>query len=253
MRYGEGQVVRTRCPVARHGLCPTLWSTSVGLVARASPGPERRARLLAHEPLPVRAADMPARPAVRGAPRGCANDAAGHARADLERELLAVDREEAKLVKEIRAAAARGNEAAARTLAKSLVRQRGQKAKLHAGILQMRGVRSTLATTAATSSVGASMATATAAMQAVGAAADPQKTMAAVQQFSRENAHMDMARLARPASALQTRCRGCHAPVGGWTPVVSPACFSPVSHRKLSSEWKLVGAAHSLKMPWRRW
>jgi len=178
---------------------------------------------------------------------------ASRARADLERELLAVDREEAKLVKEIRAAAARGNEAAARTLAKSLVRQRGQKAKLHAGILQMRGVRSTLATTAATSSVGASMATATAAMQAVGAAADPQKTMAAVQQFSRENAHMDMARLARPASALQTRCRGCHAPVGGWTPVVSPACFSPVSHCKLSSEWKLVGAAHSLEMPWRRW
>ena len=64
---------------------------------------------------------------------------------DLERELLSADREEQKLVKEIRAAAARGNEASARVLAKSLVRLRAQKAKLHAGVLQMRGVRSTLA------------------------------------------------------------------------------------------------------------
>ena len=64
---------------------------------------------------------------------------------DLERELLSVDREEAKLVKEIKSAAAKGNESAARVLAKSLVRLRGQKAKLHAGILQMRGVRSTIA------------------------------------------------------------------------------------------------------------
>lgn len=56
-----------------------------------------------------------------------------------------MDREEAKLVKEIKAAAAKGNESAARVLAKSLVRLRGQKAKLHAGILQMRGVRSTIA------------------------------------------------------------------------------------------------------------
>ena len=64
---------------------------------------------------------------------------------DLERELLSVDREEAKLVKEIKAAAAKGNEGSARVLAKSLVRLRGQKAKLHAGILQMRGVRSAIA------------------------------------------------------------------------------------------------------------
>ena len=56
-----------------------------------------------------------------------------------------MDREEAKLVKEIKAAAAKGNESSARVLAKSLVRLRGQKAKLHAGILQMRGVRSAIA------------------------------------------------------------------------------------------------------------
>ena len=67
------------------------------------------------------------------------------AHVDLERELLSVDREEAKLVKEIKAAAAKGNVSSARVLAKSLVRLRGQKAKLHAGILQMRGVRSTIA------------------------------------------------------------------------------------------------------------
>jgi hypothetical protein len=202
--YGDGQVVRTCCPVAWPGLFKNALEHQCGTGRAPQPLARTQRGLLAHEPLSVRAAEAPARPAGRGAPRRCVGDTAGRARADLERELLAVDREEAKLVKEIRAAAARGNEQAARTLAKSLVRQRGQKAKLHAGILQMRGVRSTLATTATTSSVGASMATATAAMQAVGAAADPQKTMAAVQQFSRENAHMDMARLARPASALQT-------------------------------------------------
>ena len=76
------------------------------------------------------------------------------AQTDLERELLTVDREEAKLVKEIKAAAAKGNESSARVLAKSLVRLRGQKAKLHAGILQMRGVRSAIAVRA-TAFVGA--------------------------------------------------------------------------------------------------
>ena len=76
------------------------------------------------------------------------------ARTDLERELLSVDREEAKLVKEIKSAAAKGNESSARVLAKSLVRLRGQKAKLHAGILQMRGVRSAIAVRA-TAVIGA--------------------------------------------------------------------------------------------------
>ena len=76
------------------------------------------------------------------------------AHTDLERELLSVDREEAKLVKEIKSAAAKGNESSARVLAKSLVRLRGQKAKLHAGILQMRGVRSAIAVRA-TAVIGA--------------------------------------------------------------------------------------------------
>ncbi|KAK9826201.1 hypothetical protein WJX81_007153 [Elliptochloris bilobata] len=132
------------------------------------------------------------KPTVKEQVRASQRDIGRNVR-DLERELLSVDREEAKLVKEIKSAAAKGNVASARTLAKSLVRLRGQKAKLHAGILQMRGVRSAIATTAATSTVGQSMATATSAMQAVGAAADPQKMVETMQKFSRENAKMDMA------------------------------------------------------------
>ena len=58
---------------------------------------------------------------------------------DLERELLAIDREEKKLVVEIKAAARAGNEKGAKLLAKSLVRLRGQRTKVLASAAQLRG------------------------------------------------------------------------------------------------------------------
>ena len=62
--------------------------------------------------------------------------------ADLERELLSLKREEARLITEIKKAARDGNQASTRILAKSLVRVRGQQTKIHAGIAQMQGVKS---------------------------------------------------------------------------------------------------------------
>lgn len=67
--------------------------------------------------------------------------------ADLERELLALKREEDKLVKDIKAAAKVGNQAGMRVLAKSLVRLRGQQTKLQASMAQLRGVKTSITVT----------------------------------------------------------------------------------------------------------
>lgn len=64
--------------------------------------------------------------------------------ADLERELLSIDREEKKLIKEIKEAARTGNDKGTRVLAKSLVRLRGQRTKVLASSAQLRGVRASI-------------------------------------------------------------------------------------------------------------
>lgn len=63
---------------------------------------------------------------------------------DLEREILALKREEQRLTAEIKKAASSGNQASLRILAKSLVRVRQQQTKMHAGIAQMQGVKSSM-------------------------------------------------------------------------------------------------------------
>lgn len=63
---------------------------------------------------------------------------------DLDRELLGIDREEKKLIKEIKEAARNGNEKGARVLAKSLVRLRGQRTKVLASSAQLRGIRASV-------------------------------------------------------------------------------------------------------------
>ena len=64
--------------------------------------------------------------------------------ADIERELLSLKREEQKLVREIKQAAAKGNNAGAKQLAKSLIRLRAQETKLQASIGQLRGVKTSI-------------------------------------------------------------------------------------------------------------
>jgi division protein CdvB (Snf7/Vps24/ESCRT-III family) len=83
---------------------------------------------------------------------------------DLDREVLALRREEQKLILEIKAAAKTNNQAAMRVLAKSLVRLRSQIAKLQGSSANLRGVSTNLTTAAASTAVAQSMGTATAAM-----------------------------------------------------------------------------------------
>ncbi len=65
--------------------------------------------------------------------------------ADIEREVLVLKREEQKLIREIKQTAAKGNTAGAKQLAKSLIRLRGQEAKLQASMGQLRGVKTSIA------------------------------------------------------------------------------------------------------------
>ncbi|CAL8463875.1 g3410 [Coccomyxa elongata] len=111
---------------------------------------------------------------------------------DLERELLSIDREEKKLIKEIKDAARTGNEKGARLLAKSLVRLRGQRTKVLASSAQLRGVRASIGTAAVTAKMGESMAKASEAMAAMGQTNDPAKVAQTMQQFQKENAKMEM-------------------------------------------------------------
>lgn len=110
----------------------------------------------------------------------------------MERELLSIDREEKKLIKEIKDAARTGNEKGARLLAKSLVRLRGQRTKVLASSAQLRGVRASIGTAAVTGKMGESMAKATEAMAAMGKTNDPAKIAETMQQFQKENAKMEM-------------------------------------------------------------
>ena len=61
--------------------------------------------------------------------------------ADLQRELLSLQREEQKLINDIKKTAKQGNTQATKTLAKSLVRIRGQMNQLRASEAHLRGVK----------------------------------------------------------------------------------------------------------------
>ncbi len=58
--------------------------------------------------------------------------------------MLALRREEEKLIREIKAAAKAGNTPATRVLAKSLVRLRGQITKLQGSSAQLKGISTTI-------------------------------------------------------------------------------------------------------------
>jgi hypothetical protein len=96
---------------------------------------------------------------------------------DLDRELLALKREEQKLIAEIKAAAKANNQPAARVLAKSLVRLRAQMSKLQGSQANLRGVSTNLTTAAASTTVAQSMGTATAAMSKMQQQMNPAKVM----------------------------------------------------------------------------
>jgi hypothetical protein len=98
---------------------------------------------------------------------------------DLDREVLALKREEQKLIAEIKAAAKTNNQAVMRVLAKSLVRLRGQIANLQGSKANLRGVSTNLTTAAASTTVAQSMGTATAAMTKMQQQMNPAKVSSA--------------------------------------------------------------------------
>lgn len=132
------------------------------------------------------------KPDVKEVVRGSQRELRSGGRA-LDRELLALRREEAKLVTDIKAAAKRGDQASAKVLARSLVRLRAQITKLQASAANLRGVATNLTTAAAATTVASSMATATGAMGRMQAQLNPARIGQTAQAFARENARMDMA------------------------------------------------------------
>lgn len=98
---------------------------------------------------------------------------------DLDREVLALKREEQKLILEIKAAAKANNQPAMRVLAKSLVRLRNQIAHLQGSQANLRGVSTQITTAAASATVASSMATATAAMSKMQQQTNPAKVRTA--------------------------------------------------------------------------
>lgn len=68
--------------------------------------------------------------------------------ADVDREVIALKREEEKLIRDIKAAAKTNNTAAMRVLAKSLVRIRSQITKMQGSSAQLRGVSTNLTVSA---------------------------------------------------------------------------------------------------------
>lgn len=112
---------------------------------------------------------------------------------DLEREVLQLKREEQKLVKEIKAAASKGNNAGAKQLAKQLIRIRQQQQKLMVHNAQLKGISAQVTVAGATNTVGQTMASATAVMGKVGQTMDPMKVQQQMKEFSVANERMNMA------------------------------------------------------------
>ncbi|KAL4431015.1 hypothetical protein ABPG75_006271 [Micractinium tetrahymenae] len=111
---------------------------------------------------------------------------------DLDREIASLQRDEQKLIKEIKAAARQGNQAGTRILAQQLVRLRSHITKLRTTQAQLRGVGLSVTTAATTSTVGTSLGTAGKAMAQMGAATDVKQMQKNMMQFGRENAKMEM-------------------------------------------------------------
>merc|ERR1719231_2073150 len=113
----------------------------------------------------------------KSTPQQVAKDAGRSIKRDqraLDRESAHLKREEQKLCAEIKAVAKKpGGEAAAKTLAKQLVKIREQQTRLTAASAQVSGVATHVRTAGATATAASSLAGATKAMGAVNAQLNP--------------------------------------------------------------------------------
>lgn len=111
---------------------------------------------------------------------------------DLDREIQRLDREEKKLQLEIKSLVKKGQNGAAKTLAKEIVRIRQQKEKIYKMRGQLGAVSTRTTTMAAQQKVAKSMGTATRAMQAANRAAPIEQTQRVMQEFEKQNEIADM-------------------------------------------------------------
>ena len=111
---------------------------------------------------------------------------------DLEREMLNLDRQEKQLVAEMKKMGKIGNQAAAKTLAKTLIQTRNQKQKLLLTKTQMNSVKAQTHTMASTQKMTEAMGNATTVMTKMNDQIKPQEVAQVMQQFERQNQLMDM-------------------------------------------------------------
>jgi len=102
-------------------------------------------------------------------------------------------REEATLTADIKRAAARGDSATARLLAKQLLRLRGAETRLRTGQSQLKAAQTTVTAAAATASVARGVAAAGRAMGSVNATIKAQGGAQAIADFAKASAQLDFA------------------------------------------------------------
>ncbi|GAX73797.1 hypothetical protein CEUSTIGMA_g1248.t1 [Chlamydomonas eustigma] len=110
---------------------------------------------------------------------------------EIQREIIALQLQEKKMIAEIKAAAQKGNQQVLNVHAKSLVRLRSQIAKLQASNARLKGISSQMTTSAATVTVGNAMSSAGKAMGAMGKVMNPQKLNQDMQQFAKANFQLE--------------------------------------------------------------
>ncbi|CAH1251276.1 CHMP2B [Branchiostoma lanceolatum] len=110
----------------------------------------------------------------------------------LERDRTSLEREEKKLEMEIKKAAKQGNKQAATVLAKQLVALRKQKTRSYAASSQVQSVGIQAKTMQSTVKMAGAMERTSKTMGAVNKQMNPQKMAKTMQDFSRENAKMEM-------------------------------------------------------------
>jgi len=111
----------------------------------------------------------------------------------LDREVMNLQREEQKLMVEIKRLSNAGQQQQARTLAKALVQNRNQQQKIVQQKYQLQGVSTNLVNAKATQTMGQTMGSASDALNQINKTMDPQKTMQNVKQYEMQSERMNMA------------------------------------------------------------
>jgi len=111
---------------------------------------------------------------------------------DLGREKSRLERDEAKLIADIKKAAKQNNTASAKILAKQLVQLRAAKERLTVASSQVGSVSMTISAAASSATMAGAMSSASASMASMNKAQDPAKLQATLQQFQKQSDIMGM-------------------------------------------------------------